>query len=421
MGSQSKIEWTTHTFNHVRGCAKVSAGCKNCYAETMSKRNPGTLGIWGTEAQGATRVVAADAMWKEPNKWNESAKEVIGPFKSQPSPSNQLKAGMSGTALFNHGDSFTGTIINTPTGLMVEPEKGSEFVGHFGVSCFTSFIPDRPRVFCASLADVFEDWQGPMVDSKGRQLFTVDGNEWFFMPEHPECRPRSRPKINRPLTMDDVRRRLFALIDATPNLDWLILTKRPENILKYRPSEQPFWAPRSGALVLSELESGSTTTADWVTRKNVWLGTSVENQETADQRIPELLKCRDLSRVLFLSCEPLLGPLDLRRWMSDLDVSRDALGNDLGSASGGSDIDWAIVGGESGPGARHCSISWFDSIRDQCKTAGVPCFIKQLGAKPMALVHPYGPCELELKHPKGGDWDEWPEELKVREFPSVGA
>ncbi len=71
MGANSKIEWTHHTFNHVRGCTKVSEGCKHCYAETLSKRNPKVLGMWGPQG---TRVMASEAMWRQPLKWNEEAR-----------------------------------------------------------------------------------------------------------------------------------------------------------------------------------------------------------------------------------------------------------------------------------------------------------------------------------------------------------
>ena len=172
--------------------------------------------------------------------------------------------------------------------------------------------------------------------------------------------------------MSDVRQRLFALIDATPNLDWLLLTKRPENI--------------SGMLFDPESLNGHKY------RKNCWLGVSVENQEYADKRIPELLKCRDLSPVLFLSCEPLLGPVDLvypeslypngpERCCSGHECGCLGLPIDppayLHESFGG--VDWVIAGGESGPEARPTDPEWFRSIRDQCKACSVPFLFKQWG------------------------------------------
>jgi len=206
----------------------------------------------------------------------------------------------------------------------------------------------RYRVFCASLADVFEDWHGPIYNSSGRELW-IDGRGPFVRGENYQG-------DGRLLTMDDVRRRLFELIDATPNLDWLILTKRPENIRRMWIDEKKPWR----------------ATGKWH-RDNVWLGTSVENQEYADQRIPELLKCRDLSPVLFLSCEPLLGPVEF----SNVTKRSDAI-QQLGKRALDG-IDWVIAGGESGPDARPSNPAWFRSLRDQCTAAKVPFHFKQWG------------------------------------------
>ncbi len=116
---------------------------------------------------------------------------------------------------------------------------------------------------------------------------------------------------------------------------------------------------------------------------NVWLGTSVENQATADERIPHLLRCP--AAVRFLSCEPLLGALDgLDKYLrcpiccyTPRDVSEQM---DHRLCSGpGPGIHWVIVGGESGPGARPMHPDWARSIRDQCIAAGVPFFFKQWG------------------------------------------
>ena len=135
---------------------------------------------------------------------------------------------------------------------------------------------ERRRVFCASLADVFEDWKGPIGGAT---------RDWT--------------------SLDDVRRELFALIDSTPWLDWLLLTKRPENVRRMWPEETS---------LLTEIPMGVSGT---FYRPNVWIGTSVSNDETADEQIPRLMKCRDLSPVLFLSAEPLLGPLDISLWTSN--------------------------------------------------------------------------------------------------------
>lgn len=255
MAENSKIEWTHHTFNPWRGCTKVSDGCTNCYAETMSGRNPKTLGVWGKYG---TRVVASESMWKQPLKWNAAA------------------------------------------------EKAGE----------------RHRVFCASLADVFE----------GRD--TMPEASWDVISE--------------------ARVRLGWLIKETPNLDWLLLTKRPENVLSFE-SLGNFWSPDGMP-------------------DNVWIGTSVENQEQADKRIPELLKIP--AKVRFLSMEPLLGPVNLDRYLF-------ASGPDGEPAPRNEPmlpcLHWVIVGGESGADARAVHPSWVESILDQCQSAEVPFFFKQWG------------------------------------------
>jgi protein gp37 len=177
----------------------------------------------------------------------------------------------------------------------------------------------RARVFCASMADVFE--------------------------EHPQ--------------LDWPRTNLWGLIETTPHLDWLLLTKRPENVLR----------------MLSPLWNGRTP-------DNVWLGTSCENQEQADKRIPHLLNVP--ARVRFLSCEPLLGPVDLGRAVGTdvVDVTNMTLEQFRAARSGQRErkrIDWIIAGGESGPGARPMSITWARSLRDQCQAAHVAFHFKQWG------------------------------------------
>ncbi len=208
----------------------------------------------------------------------------------------------------------------------------------------------RRRVFVGSMMDVFED----------------------------------RPDLVAP------RQRLQNLIYECTQLDWLLLTKRPKEAY--------------------DLIGGSSGTGLKIFRyffPNVWLGVSVENQETADERIPLLLKLP--AAVRFVSCEPLLERVEL-----PLDPS--SPGDDHG-------IDWVIVGGESGPRVRPCSVDWIQAIVTQTHAAGIPCFVKQLGSE---LYDPlwYGEGTPEdsrmlLKHPKGGDPAEWPEDLRVRQFPRI--
>ncbi len=142
---------------------------------------------------------------------------------------------------------------------------------------------------------------------------------------------------------------------------------------------------------------------------NVWLGVSIEDQATADERIPLLLQTPAAKR--FISAEPLLVPIDFR--MGGSSVPDYAPHRPLPQ------IDWLIVGGESGPGSRPCNISWIRSIRDQCKAADVRCFIKQLGSNiaPVCIENGSVKERLFLKDRKGCDIDEFPEDLRLREFP----
>lgn len=233
------------------------------------------------------------------------------------------------------------------------------------------------------------------------------------------------------------RNEMFATIDECPWIRLLLLTKRPENVRRMwpglidpAPSNSPEWP--------GKLKH----------RKNVWLLTSVSDQPTADAMIPELLKCRDLVPVLGVSAEPLLGPVNFnRRVLCDDGVTvnfRDCLTgkyNFNGQDNyGGPTIDWVIVGGESGHGARPCDLAWIRSIVGQCEAAGVACFVKQLGASVRStesgsasdLLFPGGVpkgvkiegsferrLSLSLRDSKGGDWSEWPGDLRVREWPEV--
>lgn len=266
MSENSKIEWTDHTFNPWEGCQKVGPGCDHCYAETRNARFGGGVALnWGP---GAPRRRTSDANWRKPLAWNA---------------------------------------------------RHAEFFAEHG---------RRQRVFCASLADVFDN---------------AVGNTW--------------------------RAELLALIWRTPNLDWLLLTKRIGNV---------------PALMEECTEPGK----DWELPPNVWLGSTVVNQTEADRDIPKLLATP--AAVRFLSVEPLLGSVDLSRhfwkccghrvpghpgdgWMQPPDPPECC--GDVEPTG----LHWVIVGGESGPGARPMHPDWARSLRDQCAAAGVPFLFKQWG------------------------------------------
>lgn len=254
MADESMITWTHSTFNPWMGCAKVSAGCKNCYAEQLMDKRYGTV-EWGVQGK---RVKTSVPYWRKPLIWNGQA-------------------------------------------------------GREGV---------RRRVFCGSLCDVFED--------------TPQVANW--------------------------RGELFGLIEKTQNLDWLLLTKRPERIFSL------------GTDAVGEIFD------NWMARNpHVWLGTSVENEEVFDQRVEALTSV--FARVHFLSMEPLLGPVKLRFKYHP--------------------VDWVIVGGESGAKCRSMDVEWARDIMKYCRQYDIRFFMKQMGGHPN----------------KRESLESLPDDLRVREYP----
>jgi protein gp37 len=147
--------------------------------------------------------------------------------------------------------------------------------------------------------------------------------------------------------------------------------------------------------------------------RNVWLGVSAEDQHWADIRIPALLDTP--AAVRFVSAEPLIGAIDLHPYWTYGEPAwgepgREPNGIEMQPLTRKPGIDWLIAGGESGPGARPCYPGWLRSLRTQCGNADVPFFCKQVGS---VLGRSIG------AGPKGGDWDAWPEDLRVREFPAA--
>ena len=164
---------------------------------------------------------------------------------------------------------------------------------------------------------------------------------------------------------------------------------------------------------------------------NIWLGVSAEDQQRADERLDALFKCE--AAVRWASVEPLLGPVDLDRKGRLSGAYESAVPPDLRSCRLGSVervqvqvLDWVVVGGESGPGARSMDVRWAMDVIDQCEAHGVPLLMKQLGSEPTQPDPAYeGPVadaprvKLPLSHDKGGDWDEWDPRLRVRKYPKV--
>ena len=207
---------------------------------------------------------------------------------------------------------------------------------------------------------------------------------------------------------DDFIDRAFAVMALAPRHTFQILTKRAERMQAYVQSRKyPNVVVHMMAILQNADSPHSTPDAGWPL-PNVWLGVSVENQHFYDERIGKLL--RTPAAVRFISYEPALGPLDLR--MGGMSMPDYADLNPLPK------LDWLIVGGESGPGARPFDLAWARSIVQQCQTAGVPVFVKQLGAKPITTYDNGAQVyDVPLRDRKGGDIDEWPADLRVRQFP----
>lgn len=239
-----------------------------------------------------------------------------------------------------------------------------------------------------------------------------------------------------------VPREFIARVFAVMRLGWAhefqVLTKRPERmrqivgdpsfrdeVARAACQDHPKW------MIPADRERGMAPIPTWPL-PNVWLGTSAERQQEADERIPELILTP--AAVRFVSYEPALGRIDFEgpaqagraRGFEEIGLRGD-LASGLSSTFRYLDgLDWIIVGGESGPGARPFDLAWARTAIRQCQASGVACFVKQLGARPYSGMHtlrghghPTEPNWLKLKHPKGGDPAEWPEDLRVREFPEV--
>jgi protein gp37 len=273
MADKSKIEWTDATWNPIRGCSRVSEGCRNCYAERIAAR-------------------------------------FSGP-----------------------GQPYEGTARRSPQG------EG----GWTGEVRFVPEVLEQPlrwkhprRIFVNSMSDLFHENVQP---------------EWFA--------------------------KIWGVMIQSPQHTFQILTKRPAIMRECLKGARRSMGKRHNAEFIK-----SAFGLEFPLR-NIWLGVSVENQNTADERIPILLDTP--AAVRFVSYEPALGPVDVRHIQHDGLVEIDALTGDHGvyrpliGRAPGNKLHWIIAGGESRPGARPAHPDWFRSVRDQCLAAGVPFFFKQWG------------------------------------------
>jgi len=342
----TKIEWTDFTSNPVKfrtskgqivwACAKVSAGCTHCYAETLAKR------------------------YGRGGPFNEAETAKLTPYLCQ----KELRALLTMPAI-----------------------RGK-------------------RVFIGDMTDIFGEWV-PI-------RFLVG---------------------------------LWMVFASRPDVTFQVLTKRAGRAKEILSSDMARLAEihqDDGDLGFPALDEFSF--ADAVNRlergplPNVWLSVSCEDQSAANERIPLLLQTP--ATVRGVSLEPLIGPIDL----SQIPIPNGVTMNVLRRASVfAPHVDWVIVGGESGPSARHCDVAWIRSIVQQCQDARVPVLVKQLGRYPVLhdltelpewpwpsgfddAAHQPERCGLSpsglqwwsiptVSHPKGGDMAEWPKELRLRQYP----
>jgi protein gp37 len=229
---------------------------------------------------------------------------------------------------------------------------------------------------------------------------------------------------------DEVIDQVFAVMALCPQHTFQVLTKRAERMYRYfEDGEWYFRTLRCQPKLLSKSHTG-------IPANHIWLGVSCEDQQRADERIPWLLKTP--AAVRFLSLEPLLGPVDLSLACIYCRANGDHECDGSDSCRG-KPLDWVILGGESGPGARPCNVQWIRDVVRQCREARVPCFVKQAGAKPVIPdAYPFGGdwpegvrfggsrdgvpdgCErVFLASKMGADPSEWPADLRVRKMPEV--
>jgi protein gp37 len=327
VSGNTSIEWTDATWNPVRGCSRVSEGCRHCYAEQVAARFSGP----GMPYEGLAKRVGGEARW-------------------------------------------TGKVRLIPEHLN-DPLRWKK----------------PRRVFVNSMSDLFHEG----------------------------------------LSFDEIAA-VFSVMAMAEQHTFQVLTKRPERALEFFCAASTRWP-----------------------LPNVWLGVSVEDQATADERIPLLLQTPVAVR--FVSYEPALGPVDFTRialgvkrtngygdrWIEwdalsgsewqhykpTRPESRDGKEHHAIICTNHPRLDWIIVGGESGRGARPFDLRWARNTAEQCRAAGVACFVKQLGASPFSPVDmithrgntermPLG-FSRYLNDSKGGDWLEWPEDLRVRQYPEA--
>jgi protein gp37 len=310
MSSHSKIEWTDATWNPIRGCARVSEGCRHCYAERQAIRQ-------SKPGQPYHNLVAIKKVLVDPGASYDTLREPR----------------------------WTGAVQFDPEALKL-PMKWKK----------------PRRIFVNSMGDLFHE--------------KVHAG-WIHS--------------------------VIAVMAVCRQHTFQILTKRADVMCAFLSQHYP----------------------DMAKFPYIWWGVSVENQPTADERIPYLL--RTPAAVRWVSYEPALAPINLQA-VKDGNNFIDTLG---GIRSIRPCLDWVVCGGESGPNAREFNIEWARHLRETCLGARVPFFMKQLGNYPYSTRREDSPFWGQLCDEnqttlqqwamyfrgKHGDPAEWPEDLRVREYP----
>jgi protein gp37 len=362
MSMTTNIPWCDSTANIIIGCSKVSEGCKNCFAmiDTPARvlRHRG-IETWGERGQ---RVEV------------KGYEKTVMAMNAKPWICYKCGVALSSPALHD---------------APVYEEDGKTVKGYIHRYDDSSAKFHRRRIFHGS------------------------NNDW----------------LDNKWPVELLAKKLEVIRRATECVH-ILCTKRPENFLPRMISV------RDSLKLETEPSLYNDTLRGWLTRwiqnvispQNIILLTSVENQEQADKRIPELRKIPAACRGL--SLEPLLGPVEIKDFIlptveqvQDIYAGRKIRSN----------IEWLIIGGESGPHARPCNVEWLRALVQQGKAAGVATFVKQLGANcitdestpdswpPGTELETNEACSedalVKLRDKKGGDSDEWPEDLRVREFP----
>ncbi len=356
MANKTSIEWTDWNWNFLRGCSRVSSGCKNCYAEKMAARFSGE----GLPYHGIAKMVGGEARWTGEVSFHEDI--LLAPLKRR-----------KPTTYF----------VNSMSDLFHEKVKDEWLDKAFAVMALT---PQHTYQILTKRPERMRDW----FNERWQPATAIGETDWSG---------RHRQVLDEAETL----------------------------LLHTRFGDQDrFWTKEGGHISHSQ---------PWPL-PNVWLGVSVEDQKTADERIPLLLQTP--AAVRWISYEPALGSVDFTNLTSRHEAGAVVSNfnaffkrHTLNKGYPWPGLDWIVVGGESGPRARPFNIQWARDIIAQCKAAGVPVFIKQLGTvlygsrsdweflnvRPLQNFASSMP--LNLKDRKGGDMSEWPEDLRIRQMPEA--